>query len=400
MRISLPFRALAVATTLSLAVAGCSSTATTAPSAAPASAAPASAAPASAAPTDAAQAAMTPAWPAAGPYTTTLKDGSTFTLNPRIAAKVKSGEPINYVFSMQSSAVPIFSQQYELGYNKSVAEVQKTFPMNGQFIAPMAPSGLDVNGQIAQIEALLNTDKIDCLTMEPADSTAFVAITNKAMAMGIPVFIAGIISNGNEFQYYGQIPTVEGPTAGEAILKWMKDTGNNPKVFMVSGGDPTTYFEQNRMKGFRETIQAAIPDAKFITDETNALNVSFDAATALDRYKAFIAGHPDIQFILNGDISAEQAARAVKEAGLEGKAWVTGWNVSIGQLDAIDEGIQAAAFDQKWEDQAGFGAKACAALLTTGTILPNDQVLLPITKANSAEARAKLMEILEVTPAP
>jgi ABC-type sugar transport system substrate-binding protein len=370
---------VAVTLALSLAVVACSSSATTAPTTAPSAAA-------SAAPS---------AEPSTGlPLTATLKDGSTFTLAPRIAEKLKNGEPINQVFSYQSTAIPIFSQQYELGYASGLADAKTVLPMNGQIIAPSSASGLDVNEQIAQIEALLNTDSIDCLSIEPPDSNAFTAITNKAMGMGIPVFTVGVTSNGNEFQNYTQVPMKEGQTAGETVLQWMKDTGNSPKVFMVSGGDPTTFFEQGRMKGFRETIQAAIPDAKFITDETNALNVSFDAAKTLDAYKAFIAANPDIQFLMNGDIGGEQAARAVKEAGLAGKAWVIGWNTSLGQLDAIDEGIQAAAFDQKWEDQSGFGPRACAALLKNGEILPNDQVLLPVTKANSAEARAKLMKIL------
>jgi hypothetical protein len=139
---------LAVVAAASIVVAACSSTpaATTAPSEAPASAAPASAAPASA-----------EASPAAGastglPYTATLKDGSTFTLNPRVADKLYKGEPINYVFSYGSTAIPLFSPQYKAGYDRTLPEAQKILPMNGQAIAP-ASAVQDINEQIAQIDA-------------------------------------------------------------------------------------------------------------------------------------------------------------------------------------------------------------------------------------------------------
>ncbi len=76
---------------------------------------------------------------------------------------------------------------------------------------------------------------------------------------------------------------------------------------------------------------------------------------------------------------------------MDGKVNTIGWNVSYGQLDAIDQGTQVAALDQKWSEQAGFGALACADFLKNGIIRPNTQVLFPVTKANSAEARRRWM---------
>lgn len=328
------------------------------------------------------------------PYTAKLKDGSTFTLAPRIATKLKNGDKINYVFSYQSASIPLFSAQYKAGYDKTLADVQATLPMNGQAIAPVSTSGIDTPAQIAQIEALLNTDQVDCLSIEPPDSNAFTAITNKAMSKGVPVFTVGVTSNGNEFTNFTQIPEKEGTQAAQIVLQWMKDNNKSPKVFAVSGGDPTAFWAQGRMKFFKQTIMAAIPDAKFVNDETNALATTFDAAKTLDAYKAFLAGNPTVDFIENVDIGAEHAYRAIKEAGKEGKINTIGWNVSLGQLDAIDAGTQVAALDQKWSEQAGFGALACAEFLKNGKILPNTQVLLPVTKANSAQARKDLQSIL------
>jgi ribose transport system substrate-binding protein len=155
------------------------------------------------------------------------------------------------------------------------------------------------------------------------------------------------------------------------------------------------------MKSFRETIQKALPTAKFINTETNALATSFEPGKTYDAYKALIEGNPDLDFIENVDIGAEHAARAIKDAGKIGKINTIGWNVSIGQLDAIDAGTQVAALDQKWSEQAGFGALACAELFANAKILPNSQVLAPVTKDNSAQARADLQKIMALpTPAP
>jgi ABC-type sugar transport system substrate-binding protein len=380
-------RVVALSLSVGLMAVACSSSA--APSAAPASVPAAS----DAAPSTAASAA--PSAAAGLPFTATLKDGSTFTLAPRIADKLAAGEKPNYVFSYQSASIPLFSQQYKAGYDKTIVDAQAILPMNGQAIAPVSESGIDVPAQIAQIEALLNTDQIDCLSIEPPDSNAFTAITNTTLSKGVPVFTVGVTSNGNEFTNFTQIPEKEGTQAAEIVLKWMQDNGKDLKVFAVSGGDPTAFWAQGRMKYFKETIMAAIPDARFVNDETNALATTFDAAKTLDNYKAFLAGNPDVQFIENVDIGAEHAFRAIKEAGKEGQIHTIGWNVSLGQLDAIDAGTQVAALDQKWSEQAGFGALACAEFLKNGKILPNSQELLPVTKETSAQARKDLQAVLD-----
>jgi ABC-type sugar transport system substrate-binding protein len=327
------------------------------------------------------------------PYTATLKDGSTFTLNPRIVDKLAKGEAINYVFSYGSTSIPLFSPQYLAGYNRSIPEAQKIMPINGKAIAP-ASALQDANEQIAQITALLEADQIDCLSVQSTGLDTFTKITNDIMAKGIPVFTVGVQSNGNEFTNFTQISEKEGAQAANIVIDWMKKTGNNLKVFAVSGGDPTQNWAQGRMKGFVDTMKAAVPDATFLNTEANGLQTSYDPAATYDAYKAFIQGNPTVQFIENVDIGAEHADRAIKDAGLTGKVFTIGWNVSVGQLDAVKEGTQVAALDQRWGDQAAFGAVACAELLKNGKILPNTQELLPITQENEPQAREEFMKIV------
>ena len=103
--------------------------------------------------------------------------------------------------------------------------------LKGQIIAPTTgPTGIDVPAQVAQIQALLDTNSVDCLSIEPPDSNAFTAITNQATAAGIPVFTVGVTSNGNELTNFTQTPSLEGAQAANIVLQWMKDTGKAPNA--------------------------------------------------------------------------------------------------------------------------------------------------------------------------
>ena len=112
--------------------------------------------------------------------------------------------------------------------------------------------------------------------------------------------------------------------------------------------------------------------------------------SAYDDYRAILVGNPELDFIENVDIGAEHANRAIREAGLEGEVFTIGWNVSYGQLDDVERGMQVAALDQRWSEQAGFGAIACAELFANGRILPNTNTLFPIQKDLVDAARRDL----------
>jgi ABC-type sugar transport system substrate-binding protein len=315
----------------------------------------------------------------------------TFKLNQKIADKLAKGEPINYVFSYQASGIPLFSQQYQQGYKEGCAAGQKILKLNCSSIAPVQT---DLNQQLSQIDAKLAAGAIDCISIEPATSDGFTAIANKMMSQGIPVFTVGVTSNGHEFTNFTQVPMKEGALAASVVLKWMKKTHRKLKVFAVSGGDTTQFWAQGRMKSFVQTIKKAIPGAKFINTEKNGLNTTYDPGKTYDAYKNFISAHPDVQFIENVDIGAEHADKAITDLGKKGKIFTIGWNVSKAQLDAVEAGIQVAALDQRWAEQAAFGGPACANFLKRGKILPNTQVLNPITKDKVAAARADLNKIL------
>jgi hypothetical protein len=317
-------------------------------------------------------------------YSLTLKDGSTFQLADRIKQKVDAKEAFNYVLSIQSTSIQGFSQQYQAGFEATQDEAKEIYggDISSKLIGPSVPTG-DLQQQVQQIQALADTDQIDCLSIEPTNSDGLTQITNQLISQGIPVFTVGVTTNGNEFTNFTQVPDLEGRTAAQAVIDYMNANGLQFDTFAVSGGDPSQFWAQGRMKGFREGILEAIPDATFINTETDALNVTYDPAQTLDAYKAFLSGAgKDVDVIENVDIGAGYAARAIDEAGKKGEKFSVGWNVTPEQAEAIRNDLQIALFDQKWPEQAGFGALACADYFANKVVRPNTQELTVVTKEN------------------
>lgn len=326
------------------------------------------------------------------PYTGKLVDGSTFTLNPRIAEKLKAKQPASYLFSYASSSTDLYSAQIKAGYDQTLASANAIYPLDARAIAPA--TAYDANLQISQIEAQFNSNQTDCVSIAVNGADAFTEITKRLMADGIPVFTNGAPTNGNEFGQFTQIPEKEGVQAADLVLDWIKKNGKDIKVFAVSGGNPSATWAQGRLISFEKRIKEAIPDAKFVTDSANALNTTFAAAQQYDAFSAFFLAHPDVQFMLNADQGAGQADKAITDAGRVGQVYTLGWNNTDDQLDGIKQGIQLALLDQKWSDQGGFGALACATFLATGEILPNTQKLIVVGPEQVEEARAELRKLL------
>jgi len=298
------------------------------------------------------------------------------------------------VFSYQSSAIANFSAQFAAGYEATLGIADSIAPLEGSIIAPAVP-GADVPQQISQIEALLNTDQIDCLAIQAADSNSFTDVTQRALDAGIPVFTVGVTTNGNELANFTQVPLEEGALVADAVLAYGEANDLDLQVFTVSGGDPSQFWAQGRMQGFQDRILESNPDAEFVNTFDDALVAPYDPAGALDTYKAFLTGNPEVDIILSVDIGAEHAATAIADAGLEGSTFSVGWNVSPGSLDSIEAGTQIATFDQEWSQQAGYGAVACAVFLETGLVTPNTQFLTEVSSDNSTEARATLENFLD-----
>jgi ribose transport system substrate-binding protein len=323
------------------------------------------------------------------PHTVNASWG-TFELDPKIAEKVENDEPINYLFSFEASGTPGFGEQFTAGFEYGCEQGEAIYPLHCEVVAPVQTN---INEQISQVQAKVAAGQVDCLSIQPPTETAVNSLINEVSAKGIPVFAVGEENHANALMNFTQHHVTEGEVAAETVIKFMEEEGKEFKVFALTSGLPTLGWAQGRMEGFEKKIMEEIPGAKFLTDKAHPYEVPLEPGPGYDAAKSFLAAHPEVEVIMNTDISGEPINKAIADSGKTGKTFSIAWNPTMGQLEGIEKGLQIATVDQRWFDQAAYGGEACATFLKTGKILPNTQKPEPITKANVAEERASLNKI-------
>lgn len=314
----------------------------------------------------------------------------TFELNPRIAEKVENEEPINYLFSFEASGTPGFGEQFTAGFEFGCKKGEEIYPLNCEIVAPVQPN---IAEQISQVQAKLAAGQVDCLSIQPPTDTAANALINEVAADGIPVFAVGVENTANNLMNFTQDNTVEGEVAAETVAKWAKENDQDVKVVAITSGLPTLGWAQGRMKGFEKKLKQEMPGVKLLTTSKNATEIPLEPAPGYDAAKSLIAANPDVQVIMNTDISGEPINKAIADTGRKGKTFSIAWNPTMGQLKGIEDGYQIATVDQRWFDQAAYGGEACATFLSSGEILPNTQKPDPITLDQVDRARTALEDI-------
>ena len=255
---------------------------------------------------------------AADPYTKKLKDGSTFHLASSIQDKIK-GEKVNYVFSYGARARSRASRSStRRATTRRSRRPNKHLPDEREVALPAAQTQQDVTRRSTRSRRSLNTNQVDCLSIEPQSSTSMAALVAPADGQGHPGLHRRALVDLRQRVHELHAGARAGRhTAAATVVSYMKAHNLHFKTFAVSGGDPTQYWAQNRAKGFREGITKAIPGAKFVTTEKNMLNTTYDPAKTLRRLQGVPqrqAGK-NVDVIENVDIGAGIAARALKDAG-------------------------------------------------------------------------------------
>ena len=189
------------------------------------------------------------------------------------------------------------------------------------------------------------------------------------------------------------MPDKEGRRRRTIVLKCMEATGIDLKAFAVSGGDPSQFWAQGRMKGFREAIQEAIPDATFVDDRDRRPQHHLRPGQDLRRLQGVPVGRPEVEFIENVDIGADYADKAIVGRAARARPSPSA-GTSAGAARGHRQRRPGRPLDQKWPEQAGFGALACADFLANGVVRPNTQTLRPVPKEDVAQARTELEKIL------
>lgn len=331
-------------------------------------------------------------------------DWGTFTLAQRIIDKAASGEALNIVVSNQGTAIPVFGAEQQIGVDRGCEAnggrgLAITCSLKG-------PASTDATAQLAELQTLLASDQVDCLGVGSPAPDAFVDIINQYVDAGIPVFTENTdVPNSKRFAFFAlnerDAARVNGQVTAEIVAaKGLPITG----VAMGSGG-PEQQWAQDRMGGFQEGFSAAFPDTPFKQDEKSGIPTgpNYTTAEVIASVGPYMQANSDVNLFFHTDQGVEGVGIVIRDGGLAGKAWTSGFNVSMELLELMDQDIILTTINQGFDNQAEAAVRACVDLLVDGTIPPDPLAYLDpvvITKEggegrqSSAEAREHLAAVL------
>jgi ABC-type sugar transport system substrate-binding protein len=321
------------------------------------------------------------------PYVAKFSWG-TFKLAPRIIAKIKAHQPLNFVYSISDSGQPVFSAAIQSGFNDGVAQAAKTFgyPLKAKMIGPVGGGN---QKQISQIQTLLNSNQIDVLVFNAAQPGPFIDILNQVMAAGVPVWGTGGDSpQSHRIGFFALNEEDAGKQAGQLAGQWAKQHNLSVSKAAVFTGDPSGPWAQSRMKGFVEGLHSVLPQVQLVNSVSNPLNTGFDSPTVYSDAKSFILGHPDVQLIFHTDQGVQMVGKAIADTGRTNKTWAVGFNLNPEILNYIKTNQILVTVGQNWHGQAATAADAGAEFLFKGQVIAGFHAATPypVTPATLADA--------------
>jgi ribose transport system substrate-binding protein len=326
-----------------------------------------------------------------------------FKLAQRIIDKAKSGTALSIVTNDQGTAIPVFGAEQKIGTDRGCKNNQAKLKIECRLTGPATT---DQTAQLAELETLLASNQVDCLGIQSITPDAYVDIINKYIDAGIPVFTQNTdVPNSKRFAFFALDERSSGTTNGKATAEIVKAKGYAIDTIAMGSGGPEAPWAQNRMGGFAEGYKSVFPDAKFAQDEKSGIPTGADYTTqeVIDSVGPYLQGNPKVNLFFHTDQGVEGVGTVIKDKGLSGKVWASGFNVSLPLLDLIDSGDILVTINQGFDNQAEAAVNACVDYFVNGAV-PADPLAyldpIVITKdggtgqQTSAEARAHLQTVL------
>jgi ABC-type sugar transport system substrate-binding protein len=289
-----------------MVVSGCSSAATTAPTAAPATAAPATAAPATAAPATAAPATAAPA-----------------TAAPTVAPSSASLAGMKVGWALRG--FDGYQQAQAAGFKKAAEAdgVQVNF----------VNSKDDVTAQVKAMEDWIAAG-INGLVLQPVDPGAVGEVTKAARAANVPLVYVGTIPNADTaapkapfvpFQSMADLTKKEGADAAH----WVVDTLHQTPKLVIFDWVEIPVCHEERMVPFVDGVKSVAPDAEIVFWDTVPANKDQTMAKMEDQLQR----NPDFNIftgcggdLILGGVAGLQAAGRAKADNKQPK---TEWIMTI-----------------------------------------------------------------------
>jgi len=323
----------------------------------------------------------------------------TFHLANRIVQKLTSGQQVNIVVDNQGTGIPVFGKEQLNGTNAGCSDIQHELSAACQLAGPPTT---DNTAQLAGLQTMLSSGQVDCLALEAPEPGPFVNIVNQYIAAGVPVFTENAdVPDSHRFAFYALNETAVGVLNGKTTAQVVQQENLPITGIAVGSGSVTGPWAQDRMNGFEQGYKEVFPNAKFFNSATNALETGLDFTNTevVDSVGPFLKGNPSVNLFFHTDQGVEGVALAIKQDGLTGKVWTSGYNVDAAILASIQAGTTLVTVDQGFDTQARDAVNACANYLAKGQVPANPLAYTQpyiITKAGGpglqsvAQAEARL----------
>jgi len=246
----------------------------------------------------------------------------------------------------------------------------------------------DVGEQVAIFENAIQM-KADGIIICVIDQNAVMPATRKAKEAGIPVVALSTDIPIPETLTFSGVKNVESAriTAEYVINKVLGGKGK----FVLLSGIPGNLVSEERMRGYRQAIEACGPKCELLAEEPAYFNRAKGMAameTLLVRFP-----HIDAAFCVN-DEAALGAYEAVAAAGRQKEVHVVGYDGNKDTIESIMAGKITASLDQDpWRQ----GADALKALIDywEGKKVPRDLSWMGevITPENAAKKHKRFAEM-------
>ncbi|HIG80387.1 MAG TPA: sugar ABC transporter substrate-binding protein [Verrucomicrobiales bacterium] len=181
--------------------------------------------------------------------------------------------------------------------------------------------------------------KVKAIVVSPCDSKSVGASIRKANKAGIPVFTVDLACTDETAEIVSHVETDNyggGKLAGEAMVKAIGAAGGKVLILHLATADSCV----QRVRGFTEVIEAhnqKNENARIVITET--LPGGGNQQDSKKSTAAFVQGNKDLRaiFAIN-DPSALGAYAALKQAGMEGKVTIVGFDGEKAGKQAIKDG--------------------------------------------------------------
>jgi ABC-type sugar transport system substrate-binding protein len=210
-------------------------------------------------------------------------------------------------------------------------------------------SATDIEGQIAQIESMV-TKGVQGIAITPVDPTVAPAL-DKAVAAGIKVVL--LDNNIPDWKNRTALATTNNYNAGKIAGENLKSVLKSGDSLGILEGVPGVPSLDDRVKGMFDGLKGV--DVKIVgkgateCTEEKGINVAQDLLTA----------NPDLKAIYSAcGPPAAGAAQAIKNAKLDHRVILVGFDFCCGEAEAMAAGIEDASVAQFPAKMAELGVEA------------------------------------------